>query len=219
MEQLVPVEEVYQGFYARFKPQDKRGMDYLAGAEGIVGAKLRLSQFGDVLGFAAHDGTQIALLEEELSERLMWLREQGWVLCCVMASTMYCADDKSFTGEFAGICYHSQLDTEAKEALEVFINNIADRIAGATRPGLTLTQEQFTRVIESKGAWFLTKEEPWPELPRGVAVYRRRQTFNDRLISAALKGNKGCIVVSWIGAAIVVVIIFGVIWFFFLSTP
>jgi hypothetical protein len=216
MKRFVAVEDAYQGFYAHFRPQDKQGMDCLAGAEGIVGTELQLSISGEDLEFIAHDERRIARLDEKLSARLKALMEQGWVLHCVMACTFYCAEDKSFSGEFACICYRSQLDTETREALATFTENIADRIAGGTRPSLALTQEQFVRVVKSGGTWFLTKEEPWPELPKGSAVYRRRRTFNDRLVSAALKGNKGCLIASWLGIAIVIAAILWAIWTFFL---
>jgi hypothetical protein len=217
MNRLVSVVEVYQAFYARFEPRDKEGMDYLGGVEGIVGSALDLRTLEDGPGFVARDGRRVALLEGEPAEKLDALLERGWVIHCVLANTRYSAETKSFAGEFACIAYDPQLDEKAKGALEAFVEHTVDRIAHATRPGLALTQEQFTRVVESGGAWYLTKDEPWPELPRGSVFYRRRRTLSDRLVSMAIKGNKGCLVASWVATALVVAAILWAIWAVFLA--
>ncbi|MDR1082538.1 MAG: hypothetical protein LBL27_01550 [Coriobacteriales bacterium] len=215
MGRFAPVDEVYQGFYATFTPQSKDGMSYLGGVEGIIGNELELKLFDEGLGFVARDGRRVALLSEHTATRLMALMEQNWVIHIVLAYTSYSAEERSFTGGFACMCYSSELEEEAKSALEVFIRNIVERIASATRPGLTLTQEQFVRVIESKGAWFLTRDEPWPQLPEGSVYYRRRKTLSDRLVGVALKGNKGCLVLSWIVLAVLAGALVLAIWFFF----
>jgi hypothetical protein len=214
MARFASVGEVYQGFYASFKPWDEEGTRYLAGAEGIIGSTLVLERFEEGVGFVTYDKRRLAVLDGAAATKLTTLLEQGWVVRCVLAYTVYSVEEKSFTGTFACIGYSPQLDEGIRASLDSFVNNITHRIANATHPGLGLTQEQFIRVIESKGAWFLTKEEPWPELPKGSVFYRRRRTFNDRLISAALEGNRGCAVASWVGIAIIVAAILWAIWFF-----
>jgi hypothetical protein len=215
LERFPFVNDVYRGFYGRFTPQDAEGMRYLGGAWGVIGTELELGVFARGLGFVAYDGKQVALLDAPLAAKIEELRKQDWIIHCVLAFTIYCAEDQAFSGEFACLCYHSQLATEQKEALETFIGNITERINSASRPGLELTQEQFVRVIESGGAWFLTKDMPWPTLPKGSVFYRRRRTFSDRLVSAAVKGNKGCAIASWAGLAIVALALLWAIWFFF----
>jgi hypothetical protein len=217
MARFARVDEVYRAFYASFKPWDEEGTRYLCGAEGIIGSALELERLENGVGLATRDGRRLAVLGEEAATKLTALLEQDWVIRCILAYTVYSTEEKSFTGTFACIGYSPQLDEDIRASLDVFIGNITHRIANATHPGLDLTQEQFTRVIESKGAWFLTREEPWPELPKGSVFYRRRRTFNDRLISTALEGNRGCIVASWVGMAIIIAAILWAIWFFFLS--
>jgi hypothetical protein len=193
-------------------------MSYLGGAEGVIGSTLRLRSLEDGVGFVAGDGERVAVVEGWEAAELAALLEQGWVIRCVLANTTYCAQEKSFAGEFACIAYSPQLDEGAQRALDAFADNLTGRIAHASRPGLALTQEQFVRVIESGGAWFLTKDEPVPQLPQGSVFYRRRRTFNDRLIGAAIEGNKGCLVASWLGLALVVAAVLWVAWSFFFST-
>jgi hypothetical protein len=215
LERFPSVSDSYQGFYARFTPRDADGMRYLGGAWGVVGTKLELDSFEDGLGFVAYDGQKVALLDESLAAKLTELRERDWVIHCILAFTIYKTEDQSLTGEFACVCYHSQLAEEQKKSLETFVSNITARITSASHPGLDLTQEQFARVIESGGTWFLTREMPWPSLPKGSVFYRRRRTFNDRLIASAVRGNKGCAVASWIGVAVIALALLWGIWFFF----
>jgi hypothetical protein len=247
MESVASVDEVYEGFYARLRPLGKEGAAFLGGAEGIIGAELKMEALradfatpddpsaSAVSGsppvapsapfaaaeagccFVGHDGRRVAVPEGDAKARLSALRERGWQIHCVLAYVIYKVEEKSFAGEFACIAYSPALDDEARAALDVFVDNMANRIASASRPVLALTQEQFVRVIESKGTWFLTKEAPQPELPRGSVFYRRRRSLNDRLVGAALKGNKGCIVGSWLGAALIVIAIVLGVWLLFFS--
>ena len=211
------VNEVYKGFYAGFEPSDKEGITFLSGSEGIIGTELVLRQVNDRLGFFAYDNRRVSTLEKSLSDKLNDLLSAGWTIRCKLAFIVYVSEKKTFSAQFACFCYGPELSQEQKESLENFIRNMTHRIASASHPGLALSQEQFIRVLASKGEWYLAKDEPWPELPRGSVYYRRRRTFNDRLIGAALKGNTGCVVASWIGTIIIIAAIVFAIWFFFFS--
>jgi len=211
------VEESYKGFYAGFEPLGKEGTVFLSSSEGIVGTELVLRQTAGSLGFFARENRCIATLEKELSRELNSLLSEGWTIHCILAYIMFVADEKTFSAQFACFCYSPGLTDEHKKTLENFIHNMVDRIASASHPSLKLTQEQFARVLQSKGEWFFAKDEPWPELPRGSIYYRRRRTFNDRLIGAALKGNRGCIIATWIAMIMIVAAIALLVWFKFFS--
>jgi hypothetical protein len=215
LSQYPQVTDVYQGFYLSFTPQDARGKAYLSGTEGIIGSDLILKDFEIGLGFATQEGQCIALLDEQHTEQLRYLLEEGWIIRCALTFSLYSSAEQSFTGEAACFCYSSTLDAGVKDALEKFIKNSIDRMGGASYPELALSQEQFVRVVESKGEWFLTKEQPYPSLSKGMVYYRRRKTMNDRLIAQANKGNKGCIVASWIGTAVILAVIIWFIWTLF----
>jgi hypothetical protein len=217
MESVASVADVYEGFYAGIRAQGKEGNAFLGGAEGIVGAELELRLSEEGLGVIAHDGRKVAVLDEDADARLAALLRRGWRVHCILAYVSYNIEEKSFAGELACVAYDHRLDDRAKDALDAFVCNSAERIASASRPLLALTQEQFVRVVESGGTWFLTKEELWPKLPKGSVFYRRRRSFNDRLVGAALKGNRGCLVASWLGAALVVVVALAAAWLLFFS--
>ena len=211
------VADVYKGFYGKFEPFDNEGATFLGSSEAIIGTELKLRQTKEGLGFFGRSERCIAYLEKDLSKELSALLDEGWTIHCILAFIIFVSEKKTFSAQFACFCCSPELTDEQKTVLENFIRNMVGRIADATHPGLDLTQEQFVRVIESRGEWFLTKREPWPELQKGSVYYRRRRTFNDRLIGAALKGNIGCAVASWTATAIIIIAIGLAIWFFFFS--
>ena len=223
--QHLAVDEAYKGFYAGFEPCGKEGTSFLSSSQGIIGTELMLRPINELhqaesnLGFFAKDGCCIAVLERGLSDKLNDLLDKGWTVCCKLAYTMFVSERKAFSAKFACFCYGPGLGEEQKEALEAFVRNITNHcIASASNPELGLTQEQFGRVLESKGEWFYTKHMAWPELPRGTVYYRRRRTLNDRLIKAALEGGKGCAIASWVVAIVILAALAYAIWFFFFSS-
>jgi hypothetical protein len=212
---LANVDEVYEGWYGSFAPQDEEGKAFLGGPDGIVGTKLAFRAFDGGIGVLARDGRCVALLDEVPAARLSRVLEAGWTIHALLAYTVYCVEDKSFTGHFACVCYDPKLDARITEALEAFVRAIAERIASGATPQLDLSQEQFVRVVESKGSWYLTRDLPLPKLPEGSVFYRRRRTFNDRLVSAGLEGNKGCLVASWTGTALIALALLALVWWIF----
>jgi hypothetical protein len=237
LERYPRVETVYNARYIRFLPLDKNGALFLSGSEGIVGSELFIKPLDDMrfagkdagsspsntagradtdaaargdLGIFSYSGRCLAYFEDADIRELV---ADGWKLRCFLAHTVYNTDQKSFVACCACFCYSPELDAGSVAALETFIKHIVERIALKSYPRLDLMQEQLVRVIDSKGEWFLTKEQPWPELPKGSLYYRRRRTFNDRLIATALSGNKGCIVVSWVGLILALVaVVLLVVW-------
>ena len=212
LERYPKVDTVYSARYIRFSPTDKNGALFLGGSEGIVGSELFIKPTEDVpekqtngslMGIFGYSGRRIAHLEDAVIGELISV---GWKSRCFLAHTVYNANQKTFETCCACFCYSSDLDAESTAALETFIGHIVERIALKSYPRLDLTQEQLAKVIDSRGEWFLTKEQPWPELPKGSMYYRRRRTFNDRLIAMAISGNKGCLVASWVGFMLVIVV-------------
>ena len=211
LERYPKVDTVYSARYIRFSALDKNSALFLGGSEGIVGSELFIRPVedtsdkqtnGSLLGVFGYSGRCIAYLDDTVVRELI---SEGWETRCFLAHTIYSAGQKSFETVCACFCYSSDLNAAAIAALETFIKHTVERIALKSYPCLDLTQEQLVRVIDSKGEWFLTKEQSWPELPKGSLYYRRRRTFNDRLIATALSGNKGCLIASWGGFILVII--------------
>jgi len=210
------VQDVYQGFYIPFTAYGKEGANCLNGSGGITGTPLDLVKVGQGLGLFSQNDICVAILDKSTSDELGVLLGSGWTIHIRLACVIFEAEKKEFSAQGACLCYGPDLLPEYQQALETFITNIVDRIGGGSKPRLRLTQDQFVKVLESGGGWFLTKDEPWPKLPQGSIYFRRRKTVNDRLIGAALKGNKGCVVLSWVATAVIILVIAFAVWFFFI---
>lgn len=211
LEKYPAVSTVYGAHYLTFYPHGKEGENFLGSSDGVIGTALTLKEANDGLGFYSYDGRRIAEFEDEsLSQAL----QKGWTIRCLLAYSVYKAEDKTIYGA-AACFYYDPSDPEITKALEAFIARTVERINHRAHFNLKLSQEHFTRIIESQGRWFLIKEEPWPKLPKGSVYYRRRRTFSDRMIDAANRGNKGCLVASWLSMFVIIAGIILLVWFFF----
>jgi hypothetical protein len=172
---------------------------------------------GDQVQIRAQDGALIANIEGEPARRLLHHHSKGWAIKAALSLTLYHTANKRITGEVACFCYDPELNEAYEQALVIFVDNmIVHRIYSGTHPTLELSQEQFTRIIESKGAWYLTKGQPLPPLEKGMAYYKRRRIWSERLIAVGMENRLGCNIASiafWVllGAAV----LFVIWWFFF----
>jgi len=213
--------EVYEGFYFRFDPQTAEGSNLLSGANCLIGTTLY-----PVFGVTADGMPTVQLharldqvivdLDELSAKRLAQLEERGWTVHIHLSAVFYEDSRQHYTGEAAVMAYDpsSGLDNES---FETFIGHIVSRIQDGDHPGLTLNQENFEKVIGSKGAWYLTKAVPLPRTKPGEAVFKRRMQPHEHLTEAAAEGNRGCYaggIIFWIVVALVVI---WAIWHFFLS--
>ncbi|MDR3052296.1 MAG: hypothetical protein LBU48_00340 [Coriobacteriales bacterium] len=207
-----PVKEVYEGFYLQFNPNTQAGTHFLAGSEGIIGTKMGITAEADKLLLTTFDGRALAQLEGKPAEKIRRHLLNGWSVNVMLSLIIYTHEGNSFTGELACICFDPALGLP----LESFVKNITYRISKGTHPGLKLMQEQLIKVLESNGAWYLTKDVPLPERKKGSIIYKRRKTWSEHLTSAAIQGNIGCKIVStmaWIAIAAGILL---AIWWFLL---
>jgi len=208
------VDSVYQGFYIRFEPDSAQGRRALAGSEGIVGSRLtailterdRLGESNtkqagepeadqpkipaEELGveLKALSGTSLIALNGQDAERIKAAILAGWSVNIHLSLIVFSKQMDGFWAEAACILFNR----EQEAALKQFTKNIVYRISSGTHPGLTLNQEQFVRVMESNGAWYLTKDTPLPTLQQGEIFYKRRKVWSEYLVEAATSGKIGC---------------------------
>ncbi|MCL2756802.1 MAG: hypothetical protein FWD43_01840 [Coriobacteriia bacterium] len=208
------VNSIYDGFYFMFSSTDKRSASFLAGGEGIIGLALKLAFDDEGLSILARDGSVVARIEGQAANRLREHHDKGWVINAALATTLYHEKEKRFAAEVACLCFDAEFDETHSQALTTFTKNIIGRINAGLRPALELEQQQLDKVIESKGAWYLTKNTPSSPKEKGMMYYKRRRTWADYLVVAAMNGNIGCQIaniVFWIG--LVAAIAFAVWWF------
>jgi hypothetical protein len=167
---------------------------------------------GSPLSLTTVAGHVLAELSGEKPDILTYYLSSGWVVEATLSLVVYRPSDNSFEGEIACMCY----DPGHGASMEPFVRNMVRRISKGDHPDLQLTADQLRRVLESSGAWCMTKGLPLPVLREGAMIYRRRMSFTEGLSRLALEGRIGCkvgIYAFWI--VLLAVIVFGV-WFFFL---
>ncbi|MDR2109340.1 MAG: hypothetical protein LBP28_07800 [Coriobacteriales bacterium] len=218
---FVPVASCYDGFYASFVPAGRDGEIYLAGGEGVIGSPLAFraavaatapeglpgaaaaapegaattaaaepAKLGAApeLQLLNHAGLTIARLDADTSKRLTDHINSGWQVTLLLSLVLYSQKLRSHTAELACLCY----DPAFAETFEAFARNIAFRVRKGDHPALALSQDQFIRVVESRGAWYLTRSEALPAREPGVIVYKRRRSLGEGLVEQAYQGKRGC---------------------------
>ncbi|MDR3307595.1 MAG: hypothetical protein LBS58_01685, partial [Coriobacteriales bacterium] len=211
----------------------------LAGGEGAIGTRLfiadkneplLLSTVGEpedgseagwdgeagrgepTLTLTTADGRIITPLEGAVAARIQRHLDNAWNVTVMLSLVIYEELGNRFTGELACMCYDPVLGLP----LEQFVKNITYRLTKGTHPGLVLTQEQFMRVIESNGAWYLTKDAPLPERPKGSIIFKRRKIWSEYLVEAAVKGNIGCKVAGTVFWVLFAAAVLFALWWFLL---
>jgi hypothetical protein len=191
-----PVDESYDGATIEFSPADKRGAAFLAGSEGIIGVEMGVrvadGHSSAALELLARDGSVISRVEGPSASRVGARIAAGWKASAYLSLTVYDTKEGRFFAEAACVCYDPALSEELRFALETFKSNIAYRIKKGVRPGVELSQEQFVRVLESGGKWYLTKSLPRFVPKEGQIVYKHRRTPAESLVAMALEGRPGC---------------------------
>jgi hypothetical protein len=211
------VQQVYEGFYVRFDPDDEEGYRLLAGANCIIGTNLYPvfeSEASDnpLVSIDARHAQHISQCDRKTSDRLNSLKRRGWVIQLNLSAVFYEESSQRFWGEAAIIAYDPQANCDLL-AIKTFINHIVKRIRGGEHPNPALSQKQFEQVLESKGAWYLTKAVPFPTTKSGEIIFKRKMSPAEHLTEAAANGNKGCMVT---GILFWMVVIAAAVWWFFL---
>ncbi len=211
------VQQVYEGFYARFNPDDDEGYRLLAGANCIIGTNLYpvfASDDGEnpTVHIEARHEQHLARFDRKTSERLNQLKQRGWVIQLNLSAVFYEESSHRFWGEVAVMTYDPQANCDLV-ALKTFINHMVRRIRGGEHPNIALSQKQFEQVMESKGSWYLTRPVPLPATKSGEIIFKRKMSPTEHLTEAAANGNKGCMVT---GILFWIAVIAAIIWWFFL---
>lgn len=208
------VSKTYDAFYLRVDKVSKEGDGYFLGAEGIVGSELLFDREDYTL--CSEDGRVLASLDNKTLERLAPHVLQKWRIKVFLSTTYFRAQDKSAAADVVFICW-APLEATYDEALTHFSHNIAHRLASGDKTSARLNQEQFIKVLESNGGWYLTSSLK-PEAPlKGTVVYKSRRTSIERLTGYALKHKVGCNILAIIFWVLLAAGIVALVRFFFFS--
>jgi len=206
------VSEVYDGFYLRLEGLSAEGSRYFLSAAAIIGSRLTFD--GENAQLLGLDNVFLAQVTGASAERLAKHVVKGWHVEVLLSAIYFSTQDKSAVVDLAFLCW-DPTDAELDTALTAFTKNIADRFTAGDRASLKLSQDQFIKVLQSKGAWYLTPTTKREPLGKGLVVYKARRSGTERTTGYALKHRLGCTVMATLFWIVLVGVIVYLVWFFF----
>ncbi len=199
----------YFGKYARFDTASKREASAMLGSDNLVGDVFNIV-------FEAEDGksvawiknrfdTKIGYLDDKQTHELQLLAARGWKLHALLAFFAYTDEPEPgfYWGQVALMCYEPQYE----HAFDNFLQGVSKKLGSGTRLNIALGTKGINRVIESDGAWLPKDKVRLPSMDKSSVIMKSHRTWNERLIEQGRRGNRGCIVISWIVLLAIVALI------------
>lgn len=129
--------------------------------------------------------------------------DENWVCRAFPSAVIFDKTTDKYTVEIALMCY----PLEQREAFDVFVERIAERIAKGEHPAVTLSEKERAHVLESNGQWSATKSQELPKLPKGRAYFKTRRTFTEGLALSAASGHYGKLIACILAVVVVIAVI------------
>ncbi|MCR5845416.1 MAG: hypothetical protein K6G78_02470 [bacterium] len=206
------VSDHYAAFTFTVAGSEDNDLAKLSSTNCSIGERLPLSfEDGGKVVLMTRGRNLLAVVPQEHAARLRELDARGWEIVITPLLVLYTQESKSFSGEFAAMAINPQ-GAEVAESLRGFVRRILKRIKGGDHPHVTLTQEQFEKVLETRGEWCVTRGAPMPEKRKGEVVFKRRQSRTEYLQGLSYEHRVGCSIASWSFIALVVVGIVLLVW-------
>jgi hypothetical protein len=139
-------------------------------------------------------------------QRALARRASGWSVNATVSLIFFAKADKAFEAEVSCMCYAP----EVAVPMSTFVANMNNRIKHGEHPNLHLNQEQFAKVMDSNGAWYLTKSAPKPKPKDGQIVFKSKRTLTESLVASSDNHRMGCTVLASIFWLVVIAL---VVWF------
>lgn len=202
----------FYGTYARFVTPDKRDATGFLSADNVIGDSFTIEMDYSDGERTAHIvnpfGKRMGTIEEKIASKIDICDAKGWKTVALLALVAYTEEPKPgyYWGEVAIISY----DPKYEEPFENFIAQFSKKLGNGIRGDLKIGPQSLKEIVNTNGNWFPTARKPLPEKKKGTAFVKTERSSTERLVDQARKGNKGCMVISWIFIlAVVALIIFG----------
>ena len=202
------MEQLYEGFYARFETADKAQGSMLMGPDHIVGDDYEVffKTDGDkVVAWVKNKfGAESGFFDPDVSRKLRLAKAREQTIRAVLSYVAYSdePDPGLYWGQMALFCFSPRY----AEEMNGFVDRVAAKIAEGTRPAINLGSQAVTRILEEKD-WIPNETMPLPQKEVGMAVLKDHQTMSEKMIEQGRARNKGCYFVSYLFIAVVVVAI------------
>lgn len=200
----------YFGGYSRFDTVSREAGGTLAGADCIVGDVYSIEfdndENGSIVAWLVNKfGKRIGYFENKTSRRLCVFSASGWTLRASLALVAYSGDKNQgkHWGYAALICNDKHFDTE----VELFYNNIREKIAEGERPNIELMPRAIDEMLASGGSWMPATSAKL-DVKKGAAIVKDKRTATERLVESGRKRSLPSILISVVfyGAIIALVV-------------
>lgn len=202
----------FYGTYARFVTPDKRDATGFLSADNVIGDSFTIEMDysdGERTAYIVNPfGKRMGTIEEKIASKIDICDAKGWKTVALLALVAYTEEPAPgyYWGEVAIISY----DPKYEEPFENFIAQFSKKLGNGIRGDLKIGPQSLKEIVNTNGSWFPTARKPLPEKKKGTAFVKTERSSTERLVDQARKGNKGCMVISWIFIlAAVALIVFG----------
>lgn len=203
------MEQVYEGFYARFETESKAQGSLLMGPDHIVGddyeVYFKTNEEGRVVACIRNKfGAESGFFDVDTSRKLQLANAREQTIRAILSYVAYSdePDPGLYWGQMALFCFSHRYADE----MNAFIDRVAAKIGDGTRPAIDLGSQAVSKLLEDP-TWMPNETMPLPQKEVGSAVLKDHQTMSEKMIEQGRAGNKGCYAVSILFIVVVVVAI------------
>lgn len=202
------MENIYEGFYARFDTPDKAVGSMLMGPDHLVGDDYEVffkTEEGRVVAWIRNKfGVETGFFDVNASRKLQLANARDQKIRAVLSYTAYSDEPEPglYWGQMALFCFNPSY----AEEMNAFVDRVAARIAEGVRPDIDLGSQAVEKILNEPD-WIPSTTMPLPQKEVGMAVLKDHRTMSEKMIEQGRKGNKGCYTVSYLFIALVVIAI------------
>ena len=207
------MEQIYQGFYARFNTDDKAQGSMLMGPDHLVGddyeVYFTVEDDRTVARLRNKFGAESGRFDVDASRKLQLANAREQTIRAVLSFVAYSDEPEPgmYWGQMALFCFSPRHAAE----MNAFVDRVAEKIAEGTRPAIDLGSQAVSKLLEDPG-WFPTDTVPLPRKEKGTAVLKDHRTMSEKMIEQGRRGNAGCYAVS---IAFIAIVVAAIAWFVF----
>ena len=205
------MEQVYQGFYARFDTETKAVGSMMMGPDHIVGDDYEVffkTEDDKVVAWVRNRfGAETGFFDADTSLKLQLANARDQKIRAVLSFVAYSDEPEPglYWGQMALFCFSTRYEDE----INAFVDRVAEKISTGVRPSINLGSQAVSKLLEDP-SWFPSDTMPLPQKQVGMAVLKDHRSMSESMIEQGRARNKGCYVVSWVFIALVVIgIIYG----------
>ena len=204
------MNQIYEGYYARFDTPDKAVGSMLMGPDHLVGDDYEVffkTEEGRVVAWVRNKfGAETGFFDVDTSRKLQLANAREMAIRAVLSYVAYSdePDPGLYWGQMAVFCFAPRYAAE----MNAFIDRVAARIGEGTRPAIDLGSQAVSKVVDDP-SWFPTETMPLPQKEAGMAVLKDHRSMSEKMIEQGRAGNKGCYAVS---IAFIVIVVLAIIY-------